>query len=185
MFCGGFEAIKAETDENGCEVITYYSRKEWVKYYDFFDSDFENATEFTNSRMISANLNGFGPYSFERPGAGIYSVSYDNFTGKSPLQVYGTGEHEEFYSTFMVTFGSKIRILDMDIGVSIKDAKGNEIPYKVYVKTDKGLMVVYEGIKTGINNLQLSDMEIDEILIRASNPSNDNLYELKYFKINS
>ena len=185
MFCGGFEAIKAETDENGCEVITYYSRKEWVKYYDFFDSDFENATEFTNSRMISANLNGFGPYSFERPGAGIYSVSYDNFTGKSPMQVYGTGEHEEFYSTFMVTFGSKIRILDMDIGVSIKDAKGNEIPYKVYVKTDKGLMVVYEGIKTGINNLQLSDMEIDEILIRASNPSNDNLYELKYFKINS
>ena len=116
MFCGGFEAIKAETNENVCEVITYYSRKEWVKYYDFFDSDFENATEFTNSRMISANLNGFGPYSFERPGAGIYSVSYDNFTGKSPLQVYGTGEHEEFYSTFMVTFGSKIRILDMDIG---------------------------------------------------------------------
>lgn len=178
--------IIAEEKNDPCYEETYYSKKQWVKHFDLFDTPFTNTTQMMNSQMVSVQLNGWGVYSFSQIGSAIWPLSSSNFSGSNPLVVKAESEYDDFYSTFYVLFNSAIRIDDFDIEVMIKDESGNLIDTVIYVSfTDEGLKEVYRGNGEERINIKLDSKQIDGIYVQAAQPANGNTYVLKYFAINS
>lgn len=167
-----------------CEVVTYYSKKNWITYYDMFDKEFSDSTFIANSNEIPINLNGFGPYSFSQVGHGIFPISSDNLNGKRPLVVKGEAEHQDFYSTLVITFGARVKLYDIDLALDIRDKNNNLINYLVYILTDKGIKQVYEGESNSPQRFNLNGQEVKELYVRAKKPDKENVHTLKYFKIN-
>lgn len=169
-----------------CTEITYYARKEWVSYFDFFDTNFdENQAMNINSKSVSFSQNIFGTHSEPK------SVDSSIFNGTASYKKIsdGTKKNPNYFS---IAFGKPIRIGKVVFKIEASDNKTKR-PVNKYIYANaypefvnNGVMVVQGNpiFTTSENDYVTLDFkmkEMSDLVILFE--GNDNEYILSYFQV--
>ncbi|MCH1942433.1 hypothetical protein [Holdemania massiliensis] len=181
--------LSADIIQAGCITVTYYSKKDWVTYYNFYDIPWSDGQEaIVNSHDKSSVVNALGTWAWPvRKGA-------DALLGQQPYSVTRQTTDKDPY-LFQASF-SNLRIQQFTYDIDAFDKNGNPVQKTVllngYAADVGGGNLEFRG--TVLQNTSSSgrhtvtipaNTDVSNIMIIFDNQNVGSTYILNYFQVDT